>query len=80
MSLASPILASWSYDFGEYTGTALGAQSAVSIDSIIASARATAVAMIATGAYGSTSATYRVIVRKDAAVPAGYSVEVRIVT
>lgn len=80
MSLASPILSSWAYDFGEYTGTALGAQSAVAIDAKIATARSQAVSMIASGNYGPTNGTYRVIVRADAATPQGFSVEVRQVT
>jgi uncharacterized protein with FMN-binding domain len=80
MSLASPVKASWSYDFGEYTGSALGAQAAVSINAAIATARAQAVTMIASGNYGPTNGVYRVIVRADALVPQGFSVEVRQVT
>lgn len=80
MSLASPILSSWSYDFGEYTSAALGAQAAVAIDAKIGTARQQAIDMIASGNYGPTGGTYRVIVRADAVNPQGYTVEVRQVT
>jgi hypothetical protein len=68
------------YDFGEYTGTALGAQSAVAIDTEIANMRAQAVSMIASGAYGPTNGTYRVIARADPNVPQAFSIEIRQVT
>lgn len=80
MSLANPIKSSWTYDFGEYTSTALNAQAAVAIDAEIATARSSAVTMINSGNYGPTSGTYRVIVRADANNPQGYSVEIRQVT
>lgn len=80
MSLTNPIKPSWSYDFGEYTGSALGAQSAVAIDAEIASMRAQAVSLIASGNFGPAGDTYRVIARADAQNPQGFSVEVRRVT
>lgn len=87
MTLAVPVTASWSYDFGEYTSTALNAQSAVAIDAKIATARAAAVTMINTGNYGVAGAwgtaaqgTYRVLIRSDANSPQGFQVEVRQVT
>lgn len=80
MSLANPILSSWSYDFGEYTRTQLVGQAAPSINTILADAKTQAQDMINSGAYGSTTGVYRVIVRADAQSPQGYSVEIRLVT
>lgn len=80
MSLANHILPSWQYDFGENTSAQLTAQAAVSINTIIAQQKTEALNMIASGAYGPTNGTYRVIARADANSPTGYTIEVRQVT
>lgn len=68
---------SWMFDFGDTTSAALGAPGSPVIDDEIAAAESAAVSLINSGAFGPTTSTYRVIVRRDATVPAGYSVEVR---
>ena len=68
---------SWMFDFGDTTSAALAALTNPDIDAEIAAAKSAAVSLINSGAYGSTSGTYRVVVRQDAVDPAGYTVEIR---
>jgi hypothetical protein len=75
MSLAVPVAANYMYDFGDRTATELG--TAVSaLETKINAGRVAAVSLINSGAYGSTSARYRVIMRQDANAAAGYVVQI----
>lgn len=80
MTLAAHIGPSWQYDFGENTSAQLSSAPAVSINTIIAQQKTEAQNMIASGAYGPTNGTYRVVVRADSVVPTGYTIEIRQVT
>ena len=70
-------MASWLFDFGDTTSAALGAAADPDIDAELAAAKDAAVALIDSGAFGSPTDTYRVIVRQDAVSPSGYTVEIR---
>lgn len=68
----------WLYDFGNVTSTQLGT-SVSALETKINAARTAAQTMINGGTLGSTSGTYRVIIRSDGNVPAGYTIEIRAV-
>jgi hypothetical protein len=72
-----PVDPNWMYDFGDRTKAALDAAAAPDIDDEIAAAKTAASNLIGSGAYGSTSASYRIIVRADAVSPQGFSIEIR---
>lgn len=68
----------WMYDFGDKTKTQLDALANPNITTAISNAKSAASTMIGSGAYGSAAASYRIIIRGDAALPTGYSVEIRL--
>lgn len=69
--------ASWLHDWGDLTKAQLDAQSAPDLNAELAAAKSAASTLIGSGAFGSTTAVYRIVARQDATAPSGYTVEIR---